>query len=436
MACGTSNGDVTLWCWDTRAVTREFRRKPAAGDDDEEEEDGEGGDKGGVAILSVHWSLDGRKIVAAKADGSVEVWDALEEDVSAVMTNVGLCSSVTFDASRPNGSTLVVSPSARPPFVRGTGVRGQKERELPSSHGDGNVPPGLAVSSKNGKYIFVGDAKGKVSVVKREDMTLVQSCDVPNATLVKRLELCRNGKHLLAVTNAPTLFGFDVDDSVETGDALTPRIEYASPSASRLQWGAAAYPWDGEFVYGATSGAAHEIHVWERETGELKCVLEGPAESKGIIQLAAHPVRDLGIALGVNGNLYVWARKYKEDWSAFDPKFETLMENVEYVEKEDEFDVKPKEETKPKQAMELRDDGEAIDLLRGAIELCYSDDTDDDVLHALPLRIKPNPEAVKYVEALQAKRERKAKRRRERQAAEEEAKAKAAEKSDGENGDA
>ena len=164
-------------------------------------------------------------------------------------------------------------------------------------------------------------------------------------------------------------------------------------------------------------------------------MLEGPAESKGIIQLAAHPVRDLGIALGVNGNLYVWARNYKEDWSAFDPKFETLIENVEYVEKEDEFDVKPKEETKPKQAMEVRDDSEAIDLLRGAIELCYSDDTDDDVLHALPLRIKPNPEAVKYVEALQAKRERKAKRRRERQAAEEEAKAKAAEKSDGENND-
>ncbi|ABO95573.1 predicted protein, partial [Ostreococcus lucimarinus CCE9901] len=112
-------------------------------------------------------------------------------------------------------------------------------------------------------------------------------------------------------------------------------------SASRLQWSAAAYPWNGEYVYGMCSGAAHEMHVWDRASGELKCVLEGPAEAKGVVQLAAHPIRDVGIALGSNGNIYVWARKHKEDWSAFDPTFTTLVDNKEYVEKEDEFDAKP-----------------------------------------------------------------------------------------------
>ena len=50
-----------------------------------------------------------------------------------------------------------------------------------------------------------------MSVVEQDEMRLVQSIAVPNATLVKRLELCRNGKHLLAVTNAQTICGFDVN---------------------------------------------------------------------------------------------------------------------------------------------------------------------------------------------------------------------------------
>jgi len=419
LACGTSSGTIVIWCWDTRATTREFRREDAR-----EAEEGVG-----AAVLSVGWSLDGRKIVAAKSDGRVEVWDVLEEDVSAVLSNVGLCSSVSFSASTPNGSTVLVSPSVgRTPYVRGTSIRGQKETELPSPHD--SVVPGLAVSSKNGKYVFVGDARGTVSVVALgAEVRLVRSFSVPNATLVKRLELCRNGKHLLAVTNAQTIYGFDVDESAKDEDVLTPTLEYASPAASRLQWGAAAYPWNGEYVYGVSSGAAHEIHVWDRASGELKCVLEGPAEAKGVIQLAAHPIRDVAIALGGNGNMYVWSRKHIEDWSAFDPSFVTLVDNKEYVEKEDEFDAKPPVASEP---LGTQNDQPISDEplseskgFKGSVNDFYTDNSDDDVLHALPLRIKPNPEAQRLVAERQAHWARKQKRREERKRAEEEAAANA-----------
>jgi len=422
LACGTSSGTIVLWCWDTRAVTRTWKASRGESEDEDGESRG-GGDADSDAVLTIAWSLNGRKIVVSKASGVIEVWDVLEEDTTAVISNAGLCASVCFSNASSSGSTLIVSPNARAPYVRGSGLRGAKETSLPSPHGGDDIaaPAALALSSKNGKYVFVGDAKGAVSVVDAQTMSLVQTIAVPNASLVKRLELCRNGKHLVVVSNAPTIFGMDVNDSESAGaDVLSQGVEYQSPSASRLQWGAAAYPWDGAYVYGVSSGAPHEIHVWDRVTGVLKCVLEGPGESKGVTHLATHPIRDVAVALGANGQLYVWSRKHVEDWSAFDPSFVTLVENKEYVEREDEFDVKPPvEKTMTSAAASVLDvePDTFTNALNEALQKkvkYYSDDTDEDVLHHLPLRIKANPEAQRIVEERRAKWERKAKRREKR----------------------
>ena len=408
-----------LWCWDTRAVTRTWKASRGESEDDDGESRG-GGDADSDAVLTIAWSLNGRKIVISKASGVIEVWDVLEEDTTAVISNAGLCASVCFSNASSSGSTLIVSPNARAPYVRGSGLRGAKETTLPSPHGgeDTAAPAALALSSKNGKYVFVGDAKGAVSVVDAQTMSLVQTIAIPNASLVKRLELCRNGKHLLVVSNAPTIFGMDVNDEATGAAVLSSGSEYESPSASRLQWGAAAYPWDGAYIYGVSSGAPHEIHVWDRETRALKCVLEGPSDSKGVTHLATHPIRDVAVALGANGHMYVWSRKHVEDWSAFDPSFVTLVENKEYVEAEDEFDVKPAPEKTAREPVDVEETENTLpDAFFDALKKgkYYSDDTDEDVLHHLPLRIKANPEAQRIVEERRAKWERKAKRREKRE---------------------
>ncbi len=69
--------------------------------------------------------------------------------------------------------------------------------------------------------------------------------------------------------------------------------------------------------------------------GNLIDQLTGPQIS--LYSLSWHPTRSF-IAVGTSDGLVdVWGPRM--DWTAFAPDFQALQKNVEYIEKEDEFDV-------------------------------------------------------------------------------------------------
>lgn len=62
------------------------------------------------------------------------------------------------------------------------------------------------------------------------------------------------------------------------------------------------------------------------------------------------------------GSILIWGIEPQQKWSALAPDFTELTENVEYIEREDEFDTYPQEEHRKRRAD--RED-EEVDVLTG-----------------------------------------------------------------------
>lgn len=84
-----------------------------------------------------------------------------------------------------------------------------------------------------------------------------------------------------------------------------------------------------------------------------------------------HPTRPVVAATGLeSGKIFIWATSNPQRWSALAPDFRELEENVEYEEREDEFDIHPKEDvTKRRLHLENEEvDVVTIEPVRGEVE--------------------------------------------------------------------
>ena len=359
LAAGTSRGSVVIWDFETRSVAREFR-DGLPGDDNDP-----------IVVLSVSWSRDGKKIISAGSDATVSLWDVeAEDDQDALVNKYAFQASLHQVQFCPTNASLALVSQVEAGPVTLALNRGKKKTPLPQFAGIVDLPSyvcrmpsaGLALEenstaayaiySKTGRYIFVANNRGMITVVETATMDIVQALRVPEgATIIKRLEMSHDGKHLLVVSMTKSIASYDINDvdlSPESRDyeVLVPAATLRNP-VHNSQWAAAGFSHDGEYVVGARAGGHHELHVWSRSMGVFERVLEGDKEAKGITQILPHPVRPLVVAVGANGQLYVWAKSYTENWSAFAPDFHELEENEEYVEREDEFDAVKRDDDDP-----------------------------------------------------------------------------------------
>ncbi|KAL0347936.1 UNVERIFIED_CONTAM: protein RBL [Sesamum angustifolium] len=287
---------------------------------------------------------------------------------------------------------------------------------------DGSAPftPTAACFNKYGDLVYVGNSKGEILIIDHKSIKIRGIVPIPGSAVIKNIIFSRNGQYLLTNSNDRTIRIYEnllplkdglkaldelnyecaEEDEVEKLRAVGSRclalFREFQDSITKVHWKAPCFSGDGEWVVGGSaSKGEHKIYIWDK-AGHLVKILEGPKEA--LIDLAWHPVHPVVVSVSLTGLVYIWAKDYTENWSAFAPDFKELEENEEYVEREDEFDLVPEAE-KVKDS-DINED-EEIDIVAVEKDSTFSDsDMSQDEIRFLPADPSPDIPELQDVHVL------------------------------------
>ncbi|KAF7330766.1 COMPASS complex protein [Mycena venus] len=361
VATGRVDGTAAIWDLDTRAAIRIL-------------------DGHVKAVSSLDWSRHSRYVLTASKDWNVVVWDLASSCVPAQR-----CTTLRFDAP-------VVSASFHPrnryrglAVVPDCSVNGceaylvdqrkshrarvelcevQEESDDEGAGAATRVRSAITVArfDPSGKHIFLGTNGSYILVFNTRTKTMVARHKITGAGAIKGLEFTKTGRradlrlYLLClnshyprqlVSNSAdrTLRQFTVPtypsptaDGAYIEQELEPTHRFNDP-INKTAWHAMSYSPDGEWLAGGAADAAnHKIYIWDiSNDGQFASALDGGREP--LLHLHWHPSKSSIASTTNQGNILIWHCPHPERWGAFAGGFEELDENVEYEEREDEFDI-------------------------------------------------------------------------------------------------
>ncbi|KAJ7949468.1 Retinoblastoma-binding protein 5 [Quillaja saponaria] len=408
LAAGCSDGNCIIWDFETRGIAKELRDKDCV-----------------AAVTSVCWSKYGHRILVSAADKSLALWDVLsgERIKRMVLQQTPLQARLHPGSSTP--SLCLACPLSSAPMIvdlntGSTTVLPVSNLETcselaPSSRnklsdGTPSYSPTAACFNKYGDLVYVGNSKGEILIIDYKRIQICAVVPISGGAVVKNMVFSRNGQYMLTNSNDRTIRIYEnllpLKDEIRTLDRLSENINDLDgveklkalgskcltlfrefqDSITKIHWKAPCFSGDGEWVVGGSaSKGEHKIYIWDR-AGHLVKILEGPKEA--LIDLAWHPVRPIVVSVSLAGVVYIWAKDYTENWSAFAPDFKELEENEEYIEREDEFDLNP--ETENVKESDVNED-EEIDIVTVEKDAAFSDsDMSQEELCFLPAIPSPD----------------------------------------------
>jgi COMPASS component SWD1 len=220
----------------------------------------------------------------------------------------------------------------------------------------------VTIYTKSGDHILAGTNKGNLNIIDARTQEIIYTQLKVCSGVVTTLKLTRSGRELLVNGQDKVIKTFHLPDlSAEDLDSDTIQlpIEHKFEDVvNRCSWNHVTFSCTGEYVVASTYNN-HELYIWERGHGSLVRMLEGPKEEQGVIEW--HPSKALLAACGLEtGRINIWSVTSPQRWSALAPDFVEVEENVEYMEREDEFDIHPQEEIKKRK---LDQEDEEVDVM-------------------------------------------------------------------------
>ncbi|CAO3590637.1 unnamed protein product [Absidia cylindrospora] len=353
-----SDGQCVIWDFDTKGVARNLTGhvKPVA---------------------SISWSRNGRYLLSASKDWTCIFWDLvtgtkhtkIRFDTPLLMAQMHPKKNFQFVAALFQESPVLVK------LVDGKVIKTTLPTETNDDEKSKSSSYVCAVSwNKTGTRIYAGTSKGYLNIIDPLAMEVVHVVRI-TSTSIKGIQWSNNGRDILINANDRSLRLYRLDEH----DGIPVLQNKFQDLVNRVQWNQTCFSSDGEYVIGGSGHKAeHNIYIWDKKMGSLVKILEGPNEP--LDDLTWHPDRPIIGSVSSYGNIYLWTTKHEENWSAFAPDFTELEENLEYEEKEDEFDVAPEEETtKRKQDDEdILVDVTTCDHIQAFLDSDVDNDDEDD----------------------------------------------------------
>lgn len=355
LASGTAKGTITIFDLETNGVARKLN-----------------GHTPGRTVQSLSWERSGRYLLSSSVDWKVILWDL--QDGSRLWTaNLGapvyiaelhpanhfMCVAALYEyrpalAELRDGKTKQLALPNLP-------KRAPHEVQEGTEKADAKHFTTVAAFTPAGTHVITGTTKGWLNIIDtstRETVYSTRLCSKP----ILLIRLSSSGRDLLvnaSDTIIRTIKLPDLTDPKLQSDSIRLEVEHKFQDVvNRLSWNHVAFSSNADYVMASTL-MNHDIYIWERGHGSLVKILEGPREELGAVEW--HPTRPFVAATGVeSGRIHLWSINTPQRWSALAPDFAEVEENVEYIEKEDEFDIHDIEEL---QKRRLDQEDEEVDVL-------------------------------------------------------------------------
>lgn len=298
------------------------------------------------SITSLCWSRSGRYLLSSSVDWKCILWDLKEgTQVRSISFESPVWGSDLHPVEEDVFCCTLFEDSAQIVHVKEESI---VRDTLPTKPKDNNVPAHPAahwtlacVYNNTGQYIIAGTSQGWINVITSATQEVIYSSRLTNAN-IKQIRLSSNGRDMVVNPSDRIIRTLHIPD-FSTSDDISLDVEHRfSDVINRLQWNTCRFSSSGEYVMASTF-KNHDIYVWERSLGSLVKILEGPKEE--LVDCDWHATRPCVVAVGVEtGTIYVWSTITAQRWSALAPDFVEVEDNIEYKEREDEFDIVPPEE--------------------------------------------------------------------------------------------
>ena len=214
---------------------------------------------------------------------------------------------------------------------------------------------------------------------------------VPDVKPIFRLNMGAMAWHLTVSRNGKYLLLNCADGALRlypTEDLFANKLEELKPKTfqdvvSKEPFVCCDFSGDAEYLVGGCNGQneKYELYLWNTSSGALMDRLTGAQVQ--LYSVAWHPTRSFLAVATSDGLVDIWGPRM--DWTAFAPDFQALPMNVEYVEREDEFDLVDEHEND----VEEKEMEEIVDVVTvDAVPVFASDSESESEVFAFETKIQ------------------------------------------------